>query len=56
MKIWEKGTKKQGITIKELNDLGKKQHDEEENQAKMSLIEAAKNAIKNRVKINEPMH
>ena len=22
----------------------------------MSLIEAAKNAIKNRVKINEPMH
>ena len=29
---------------------------EEENQTKTSLIEAAKNAIKNRVKINEPMH
>lgn len=52
MKIWEKGVKKGGITIKDLNDLGKKEADEEENQAKLSLIEAAKSAIKNRVKIN----
>ena len=52
MKIWEKGIKSQGITIKELNDLWKKDQNEEESQTKMSLIEAAKNAIKNRVKIN----
>lgn len=56
LKIWEKGTKKSGITIKELNELGKQEEDEQENNAKISLIEAAKSAIKNRVKINEPMH
>jgi hypothetical protein len=39
-----------------LNDLGKKEEDEPNYQSKASFIEAAKNAIKNRVKVNEPMH
>lgn len=56
MKIWQKGVKKQGITIRQLNDLGKKEEDEPNYQSKASFIEAAKNAIKNRVKVNEPMH
>lgn len=56
MKIWQKGVKKQGITIRQLNQLGKKDEDEPNYQSKASFIEAAKNAIKNRVKVNEPMH
>ena len=28
MKIWEKGVKQQGITIKELNELGKQPNNE----------------------------
>ncbi len=56
MKIWEKGVKKPGLTMKELNELGGKDQHEQQTQAKISLIEAAKSAIKNRVKVNEPMH
>lgn len=44
--------KKQGITIRELGDLGKKDENEPSYQSKASFIEAAKNAIKNRVKVN----
>ena len=54
--MWEKGVKKQGITIRELSELGKKNENESEYQSKASFLEAAKNAIKNRVKVNEPMH
>ena len=52
MKIWEKGVKKSGISIRELNDLGKKNDEEPSYQSKASFLEAAKNAIKNRVKVN----
>jgi hypothetical protein len=54
--VWEKGVKKQGITIRELNELGQRDEEEPSYQSKASFIEAAKNAIKNRVKVNEPMH
>ena len=49
--MWEKGVKKQGITIRELNDLSKKSEEENNYQSKASFLEAAKNAIKNRVKV-----
>ncbi|EGR31434.1 hypothetical protein IMG5_109730 [Ichthyophthirius multifiliis] len=57
LKIWEKGIKNKGtFTVGKLNELYKIEEEYDDENLTLNIVDAAKNAIKNRVKQKEPMH
>ncbi|KAL4444412.1 hypothetical protein ABPG74_016705 [Tetrahymena malaccensis] len=57
LKIWEKGIKSKGkYTVSSINEQYKIDEEAEDEYAKLNIVDAAKNAMKNRVRQKEPMH
>ncbi len=57
LKIHETGIKNKGtITVGRLNELCKIDEEQDEDYTKLNIVDAAKSAIKNRVRQKEPMH